>query len=121
MTGTLFKQNCNQNENIQLPFLQTNCTCHLAILRYPTVKNSTSVADPDLQIRGGGSGHPDPEISWGRGWPQKQFFPALRASFGPQKKGGGLPGPSPGSATELNTVIVEFLTPTEIISIFTTL
>ena len=41
-------------------FLQTNCTCHLAILLYPTVKNSTSVADPDLQIRrrrrgGGGS------------------------------------------------------------------
>ena len=34
--------------------------------------------DPDLAIRGGGggggSGHPDPEIRWGGGGLQKNFF-----------------------------------------------
>ena len=34
------------------------------------------MADPELQIRGGG--HPDPEISGG--WSPKNFFAALRAS-----------------------------------------
>ena len=31
------------------------------------------MADPDLQIRGGGGGHPDPEIRGGAGL-QKFFF-----------------------------------------------
>ena len=56
------------------------------------------MADPDLQIRGGG--HPDPEIKGGTRSPQK-FFPALRASFFSKIRGGaGPPGPSPGSATD---------------------
>ena len=54
------------------------------------------MADPDLQIRGGG--HPDPEIK--AGVSQKNFQP-----FGPQfglkiRGGPAPPGPSPGSATE---------------------
>ena len=52
------------------------------------------MADPDLQIRGGGgSGHPDPEI---RGEERDQkFFPALRASVWSKNKwaGGRPPGP----------------------------
>ena len=45
----------------------------------------TAMADPDLQIRGGG-GHPDPEITGGG--LQKDFFFALRASFWSKNKGG---------------------------------
>ena len=41
--------------------------------------------DPDLQIRGGGGGHPDPEI---RGADSK-FFSAIRASFWSKNKGVG--------------------------------
>ena len=52
------------------------------------------MADPDLQIRGGG--HLDPEIREGGGL--KIFFSALRALFWSKNKGG--PGPSPGSATD---------------------
>ena len=55
-----------------------------------------SVADPDLQIRGRGGGHPDPEIRE-RGPVSKIYFSALRASFWSKNKGG--PGPFPGSAT----------------------
>ena len=59
------------------------------------------MADPDLQIKGGGGGgQPDPEI---RGGPAAEnFFSALWASFWSKKKGGapGPPGPSPGSATD---------------------
>ena len=46
-----------------------------------------AVADPDLQIRGGGGGggYPDPEISWGGGhWglsQKKIFFSALGLSL----------------------------------------
>ena len=62
-----------------------------------------TVANPDLQIGGGGGGvHPDPEI---RGGPVlKKFF-----FFGPsglslvQKKGGGA---FPGSTTARGTVIL---------------
>ena len=36
------------------------------------------MADPELQIKGGGGGHPDTEISGG--WSPKNFFAALRAS-----------------------------------------
>ena len=39
----------------------------------------TAMADPDLQMRGGG-GHPDPRDNGGDGSP-KGFFFALRASF----------------------------------------
>ena len=44
-----------------------------------------TVADPDLQIRGGG--HPDPEIRGGPGVPPNFFWP-FRPHFG-QKMGGG--------------------------------
>ena len=47
----------------------------------------TAMADPDLQIRGGG-GHPDPEI---RG--VKSIFFGLQASFWSKNKGVGA-GPS---------------------------
>ena len=51
-----------------------------------------SVADPDLQIRGGGGeggwlGHPDPEIR-GVGRSPKRFVSALRASFWSKNKRG---------------------------------
>ena len=45
------------------------------------------MADPDLQIRGGGGDHPDPEI---RGGPH--FARKIRGEP-------GFPGPSPGSTT----------------------
>ena len=65
------------------------------------VINSTvllaAVADPDLQIRGGGA-HSDPGIRGG-GLP-KEFFSVLRASFWSKIRGGGPPGPSPGFDTE---------------------
>ena len=51
---------------------------------------------------GGGGGHPDPEIRWGRGQPPEKIFSALRASFWSKNKGGrGCPAP-PGSATEID-------------------
>ena len=49
------------------------------------------MANPDLQIRGGG-GHPDPEIT-GEGRGIKKNFPALRTSVWSKNKGG--PGPPP--------------------------
>ena len=53
---------------------------------------SATVADPDLQIRGGGGG-----VS------PRNFFRLFMASFGLKIRGDpglpGLPGPSPGSAT----------------------
>ena len=52
---------------------------------------SATVADPDLQIRGGGGVSP------------RNFFRLFMASFGLKIRGDpglpGLPGPSPGSAT----------------------
>ena len=59
-----------------------------------------TVADTDLQIRGGGGyrgGHPVPEISGG-GAGLKKFFRPLRPQLG-AGEGAGTPGPSPGSAT----------------------
>ena len=50
---------------------------------------SATVADPDLQIRGGGGG-----VS------PRNFFRRFMASFGLKIRGDpGLPGPSPGFAT----------------------
>ena len=55
------------------------------------------VADLDLQIRGGGGGHPDPEI---RGGPVfKNFFRLFGRPFSRKIRGAGPPGPSPRSAT----------------------
>ena len=53
-----------------------------------------AVADPDLQIRGGG-GHPVPEKKVGGGQFQKNFSALVWS----KKKGGVCPDPSPGSAT----------------------
>ena len=39
------------------------------------------VTDPDLQIGGGGGGHPDPEIRGGGPGLKKKLFSALRASL----------------------------------------
>ena len=59
-------------------------------------------AYPDLQIRGEGRGgggcHLDPEITGGPVW---IFFSALWPQFCLKIRGGGPPGPSPGSATDL--------------------
>ena len=56
------------------------------------------MGDPDLQIREGGGGHPDPEIRGGRSL--KKFFSPLRVSFWSKNKGEpGSPGPSNESAT----------------------
>ena len=55
-------------------------------------------ADPNLQVEGGGGGgHPDPEIRGDR--PQKNIFRPFGPLFGLKVKGGGSPGPSPGSAS----------------------
>ena len=57
------------------------------------------MGDPDLHIRWGRGGHPDPEIR-GDGAVSKKIFSALWASVWSKNKGGpGPPGPSPGSAT----------------------
>ena len=53
------------------------------------------MADPDLQIRGGGrgGGHPAPEIGGGPGL--SKIFLALRASFWPKNKVGEGAGRAP--------------------------
>ena len=64
--------------------------------------HENTVADSDLQIRGG-NGHPDPEIWRGGGGLKKKFRPppqkkkisALRTSVWSKNKGGGPPGPLP--------------------------
>ena len=56
-----------------------------------------SVADPDLQIRGGPS-HPDPEIRGGAGLKKKIFRP-FGPPFRPKIRGGGGLHPFPGSTT----------------------
>ena len=47
-----------------------------------------TVVDRDLQLRGGGGGHPDPEIREGGGSVKKIFW-ALQASVWSKNKGGG--------------------------------
>ena len=62
--------------------------------------NIPAFADPNLQIRGGGGGHPDSEIrEMGRS--KKKFSRPFGPQFGPKARGTGHPGPSPGSATDL--------------------
>ena len=57
------------------------------------------MADPHLEIRGrGGGGSSRPLDKRGGGGLQKIFSP-LRASVWSKNKGGGPPGPSPGSDT----------------------
>lgn len=56
------------------------------------------LADPDLQIKGGGGWSSKPWDKGGGGWSPKKFFSALRASVSSKNK--GAPGPPPGSATE---------------------
>ena len=56
------------------------------------------VADPDLQIKGGGGGLPNSEIRGEGADLKKKFFSALRALVSSKNK--GAPGPPPGSATE---------------------
>ena len=60
-----------------------------------------AVADPDLQIRGGGGGHPDPGIRK-RAVSPKNFFRFLGPHFRRKIRGGGegSPGPSHGFATD---------------------
>ena len=54
-----------------------------------------SVADPDLQIRGGGGGgHPDPEISRGAQSPKK-FFRLFGPHFDRKIRGGRAPRAPP--------------------------
>ena len=69
------------------------------------MSKSVAAADPDLQIRGEGGVHPNPEIRWGGGGggaiSKKIFFGPLGPQFGLKIRGeGGPPGTSPGSATE---------------------
>ena len=47
-----------------------------------------TVVDRDLQLRGGGGGHPDPEIREGGG-SVKKIFCALQASVWSKNKEGG--------------------------------
>ena len=67
--------------------------------RFPRI---VPVADPDLQVRPGGGGHPDPKIRGGEPVSPKNFFQPFRAPFWSKKKWGRRPrppGPSAGSAT----------------------
>ena len=69
--------------------------------RFPILITYT-VADPDLQIKGG-LGHPDPVIGGkGRGDLKKSFFSPSGLSLVKNKiRGAGPPGPSPGSTTDI--------------------
>ena len=62
---------------------------------------TNAVADPDLQIRGEGHGHPDPRPCDKRGDSvSNKMFSALWAPvWSKNKEGLGPLGPSPGSAT----------------------
>ena len=60
------------------------------------------VTDSDLQIGGGGGGHPDPEIRGAGPDLKEKFFSALWASLWSKiRRRPGPPGPSPGSTTEI--------------------
>ena len=63
------------------------------------------MADPDLQIRGGG-GHPDAEMGGGGGGGKKTFFRHFGPQFSPKLRGRGAgpPDPSTGYATVLDSL-----------------
>ena len=55
------------------------------VTKYSVTMGLIAVADPDLQIRGGRGGHPDPEI---RGGGLKNFlFRPFGSQFGPKITG----------------------------------
>ena len=63
------------------------------------------MADPDLQIRGGGGGHPDPEVKGGslkRIFSVFSFFCFFIFQFDVKIRGVWAPrGPSPGTAFDM--------------------
>ena len=59
-----------------------------------------TVPDPELEIGGGGSGYPDPEIRGRAGLPQF-FFRPVGHQYGLKIRGTAPPGPSPASATAI--------------------
>ena len=63
------------------------------------------MADPDLQIRGGGGGHPDPDISEGGTVLNLIFSRPFGSQFA--LKIGELQGPFPGSAAEYGISVAE--------------
>ena len=69
-------------------------------ITYEILKANKPVADPDLQIRGGGGGgHPDPEIRGGLA-SKKQVFRPFGLHFDLKIRGVPVPpGPSPESST----------------------
>ena len=64
------------------------------------------MADPDLQIRGGGGGRrsPDPEIRGKGPGLQNKFFQPFGPQIGLKIRGPGSPGPSPRSVTVIYKV-----------------
>ena len=69
-----------------------------------------AMPDPNLEIKGGGRS-PRPLDKGGGDGHQKKIFSALRESvWSKNKGGGGLPGPSAGSVTELSRKVTKFST-----------
>ena len=93
---------CRTNAEGEYTFGFSTVTCVSEMWRSRTFpplppgqkKVKCTVADPDLQIRGGRGGHPHPEIRGG--WSQKKLFSALRASvWSNNKRGTGPSTPLP--------------------------
>ena len=64
-------------------------------ITYEILKANKPVTDPDFQIRGGGGGHPDPDIRGGVA-SKKHVFPPFGPYFDLKIRGGpGIPGPLP--------------------------
>ena len=80
----------NRKKNSKLSCVKNNLSGFVTQARDP-------VADPDLQIRGkgGGGGHPDPEIRGGGAVFRKNVFQPFGSQFGPKITGPGPPGPLP--------------------------
>ena len=62
------------------------------------------MADPDLQIRRGGSGHPHPERRGGTGL-QTNFFPPFGPHFARKVRGGAGPPDPPLSVVAVKSVV----------------
>ena len=77
-----------------LPFIQTPMKCQTISSYCFCCERGDSmcnpVADPDLQMKGGG-GHPDPEIRGGGAGLQKGFFQPFDPPFGLKIRGGPRP------------------------------